>query len=230
MKKNIEFLGFIPARGGSKRLIRKNLRKIIDKELIYYTIREAQKSLNIDQIIFSTEDSEIASVAKFYGSELIDIRPDYLADDKTTNIEVMQYYIKKLSKMGTVVQNIVLLQPTSPLRTFQDIDNAIEIFKASDLPTLASVVGPYKKRHPIFMRKTLKSSKEVLTPLKINHEDNVFKYNASIYIAKVEYLMTKNSIFSDPQAFYLMKESQIDIDTEEDLEVAEAIMRLKNRI
>lgn len=227
MQKNIEFLGIIPARGGSKRLHRKNIQKICGKELISYSIVAAKNSKYLDKTIFSTEDLEISKVAKKHGANDIHIRPSYLAGDSITNIEVIKFYLEKFDKdMNLRVENVVLLQPTSPLRTHEDIDNAIEIFKSSNLPTLASVIGPYKKRHPILMRKDISTNFNEMSPLEIDHNNEIYKYNASIYIASAQFIRTNNTIFSNPQSFYLMEDYKVDIDTEEDLKVAEAIMKL----
>lgn len=125
-------LGVIPARGGSKGISRKNIRKICGKELIAWSIASAQKSRLLDDFIVSTEDPEIKKIAISYGAKAVD-RPEHLAADDATTISVLQHVVE--------VKNpdiVVVLQPTSPIRSDNLIDMCIERFIASKADNLAT--------------------------------------------------------------------------------------------
>lgn len=217
---DINYLGIIPARLGSRRLKRKNIKKLRGKELIYYTINSAQQSNRLDKTIFSTDSEEIRQLATKYNAYCPFLRPKNLADHTTTNLHVILHAVEWLkSEFGFNIHNIVLLQPTSPFRTSQDIDHAINIFESNNYPTLASVCGPYSKRHPTLM----KVCNEEMVKYCNNENTPYYVYNASIYIAKLSHLYTKMSLFSEKQSFYVMSEYKIDIDTEEDFYAADLI-------
>ena len=140
-------LGVIPARGGSKRLPRKNILKLANKPLIQYTIEAAQKSKLLDNFIFSTEDTEIRNIAeKIIGSKISYKRPSSIAGDKTRNSETNTRVKMVWKKIFKKVYAVVLLQPTTPFRTSIHIDEAIKTFLNSSKNVLASVSGPHKKR------------------------------------------------------------------------------------
>lgn len=132
----MEVLAIIPARGGSKGLPRKNIRPLNGKPLIAYTIEESKKSEYINRIVVSTEDKEIAEVSNKYGAKIIK-RPLELAKDNTPTIDVVLHTLDDLKNNEPDI--IVLLQPTSPLRTSQDIDNAIKSFIEQDCDSVVSV-------------------------------------------------------------------------------------------
>ena len=123
----MEILSIIPARGGSKGIKRKNLKPILNKPLIAYTIEASLKSKYITRTIVSSEDSEILEVSKSFGAEIIK-RPDELAQDETKTAPVMQHVLENLEKQGYKADYVVLLQPTCPLRDDKYIDNAFEYY------------------------------------------------------------------------------------------------------
>jgi CMP-N,N'-diacetyllegionaminic acid synthase len=133
-------LGVIPARGGSKRIPRKNIRPLHNSPLIAYTIRAAQDSQLLTTWVVSTEDEKIRDVALSYGAYVIR-RPEELASDLTSSDEVA---LHALEWMGPGYDIVVLLHPTSPIRNPRHIDRAIETLWNSDAPSLASV--EYAKR------------------------------------------------------------------------------------
>ena len=123
----MEILSIIPARGGSKGIKRKNLKPILNKPLIAYTIEASLKSKYITKTIVSSEDSEILEVSKSFGAEIIK-RPDELAADETKTAPVMLHVIEELEKQGYKSDYIVLLQPTCPLRDESYINNAFDYY------------------------------------------------------------------------------------------------------
>ena len=121
----MEILSIIPARGGSKGIKRKNLKPILDKPLVAYTIEASLKSKYITKTIVSSEDSEILKVSENFCAEVI-IRPDELAQDETKTAPVMLQVLEELEKTGYKADYVVLLQPTCPLRDEEYIDSAFE--------------------------------------------------------------------------------------------------------
>ena len=117
-------LGIIPARGGSKRLPRKNILELAGKPLIGWTIEAARQSKFIDRVVVSTEDHEIGEVADHFGADVPFYRPPILAEDSATTLDVVINLIEALKKHGDFYEYIILLQPTSPLRRASHIDNA----------------------------------------------------------------------------------------------------------
>lgn len=133
MKNNKKILAVIPARGGSKGVPRKNIKLINGKPLLVWSVLAAKNSKYIDKIIVSTEDKEIAGIASAAGAEILD-RPVRFATDGASNVQVLQHAISKLPEYEIVV----LLQPTSPLRTGELIDKAVERFFQKQADTLAT--------------------------------------------------------------------------------------------
>ena len=129
----MKYLGVIPARGGSKGVPKKNIKPICGKPLIYWSIKSAIDSKKMNDFIISTENKEIAEVANRFGAK-IDNRPEHLATDEATTISVLQ----DLAERYPNVENFVVLQPTSPLRTGALIDECISEFEKASCDSLAT--------------------------------------------------------------------------------------------
>ena len=211
-----KILAIIPARGGSKGVPRKNIRELVGKPLIAWTIEEAKKSKYITRTILSSEDPEIIEVAKRYGCEVPFVRPLELAQDDTPGIEPVLHVVDQCPGFDY----IVLLQPTSPLRTFEDIDGCIELIFKNKSPACVSVsiadISPY-------WMYTMQE-KEQLSPLLTDgffsrRQDlpKVYALNGAVYVAKVSWLQNIKTFITDETIGYVMSESHsLDIDTEED--------------
>jgi N-acylneuraminate cytidylyltransferase len=222
-------LGLIPARGGSKGLPRKNIIPLLGKPLIAWTIEEAKKSKYIDRLILSSEDDEIIRIAKEYGCEVPFKRPVELAQDNTPGIEPVLDAIKKLPNYDYVI----LLQPTSPLRTVEDIDGCVEKCIYNKVNACVSVTEPDKS--PYWMYSL--DDKDKMVPLLDTEEEFTYRQeipkayvlNGAIYVAKANYLLKKKSFVSeDTIAFIMPPERSIDIDSEVDFKLAEIL--IKNNI
>ena len=120
-----EILAIIPARGGSKSIKRKNIRPILGKPMVYYSIEACQKSKYVTRFVVSTEDREIKEICQSFGAEVID-RPFELAQDETKTAPVMLQVADVLEKHGYKPDYILLIQPTSPFRTGEFIDQAFD--------------------------------------------------------------------------------------------------------
>ena len=229
---NKKILAIITARGGSKGIPGKNLKLLNGKPLIYYTVSEAFKSKSLDQVSLSSDSNEIISYCNSLGLIEKYVRPFSLSTDDTPSLSVLQDYVSwKLKAESYKPDLIMLLQPTSPLRTYVDIDNAIEIILKSSADSLVSIV---EAPHQFIPESIMKMEGENLVPfMPFNNKNNrqskpkYFGRNgAAIYITTYDCLMNKNSLYGDKIIPYLMsKETSIDIDELIDFEICEYFLR-----
>lgn len=131
MIKNTRVVAVIPARAGSKSVIDKNIKLLAGKPLIAWPIDTAKQSRYIDRVIVSTDGEKIATIAKAYGAEVY-IRPDHLAQDNSLVIDCLRELIVRLKSEGELATMLVLLEPTSPLRSLEDVDRVIEKLLSHD--------------------------------------------------------------------------------------------------
>lgn len=219
-------LAVIPARGGSKRLPRKNIKELAGKPLIAWTIEEAKKSKYIDKLILSSEDEEIINVAKMWGCEVPFKRPKKFAQDDTPGVEPVLHVLQMLPGYDYVV----LLQPTSPLRTVEDIDGCLMECIVANSNSCISVTEAEKS--PFWMY-TLTDEK-TLQPIIEQKEDHlrrqenpmVYVLNGAVYIARCDWLMDNKSFRDSKTMAYVMpKKRSIDVDEEIDFKMAESLLR-----
>lgn len=226
-------LAIIPARGGSKGLPGKNIRPLCGKPLIGWTIEQAQQSKYIDEIFVSTDSQEIADVAETFGVSVPDLRPAELASDTATSASFVIYTIEKLKSEGKEFDYIILLEPTSPLRTAQDIDSSIEILKTN--PEVQSVVGVCKAEcaHPAFMVRI--DSNGILAPYldqmrAVRRQDigDLYYFEGTVYVSTIDAFLEKESFYHDKTLPYIVPKSRaFEIDDQEDWFIIESI--IKNR-
>ena len=231
MYKNKKILGIIPARGGSKGVKRKNILKAGGRPLIAWTIVEAKKSRYLDRLILSSEDSEIIAVAKKWGCEVPFVRPKKLAKDETPGIEPVLHAIKTLPQKYDFV---VLLQPTSPLRSVADIDGCIKRCVDGNFPACVSVTEPdkspywmYRIEKKGFIRPLLKSKRSATSRQQLPKS---YILNGAVYVADCKWLLHYKAFIAKGTVGYVMpKERSIDIDSELDLKLATLLMTGKTR-
>lgn len=212
------FLGLITARGGSKRLPGKNLALLGGKPLIAWTVIEARKSKYLDRVVITSEDQSIIDVAKEHGAEAPFTRPMALAQDKTSSFDVA---LHALEALGENFDYLVLLQPTSPLRTSSDIDGCIEFALNNGAASVTSV-APVDKS-PLWMY--FLSAEGRLEPIIGKEDEGKLDFstaciaNGAVYVEEVEWFL-KNKTFVNAETLgYLMPDVRsVDIDTAEDLE------------
>jgi len=148
-----KILTIIPARGGSKGLMKKNIRPLLGKPLIAWTIEAARQSRLVTSIYISTDDPEIAKISEEYGVKVPELRPAELATDRSSIYDVINYILDNLAKKGQTFDIIILLEPTSPLRKKGEIDRAIELFiKNYDKADSLISVGEVQLEHPYTMK------------------------------------------------------------------------------
>lgn len=225
-------VGFIFARGGSKGVPRKNIRLLAGKPLIAYAIETAFQSEFIDRIVVSTDDQEIAQVARDYGAEVPFLRPKELAQDNSPEWLAWRHAIHVLNEIDTGKQLdvFVSIPTTAPLRAVEDVDNTIKIFLESD----ADIVITIKKagRHPSFNMVTLdeKNYAKLVLPLDkgiTRRQDAPLVYDITTvaYVGNPKFIMESNNIFKGKvKAAIIPEERGLDIDTELDFQFAEFLM------
>ena len=227
MYKNNNFLAIVPARSGSKGLPGKNIKELCGKPMIAYTIEQALRSKYINDVIISTDSADIEKIAVEYGAKSHFLRPGYLASDNAKAIDNYIYTIDRLNKyFGYNIENFVLLQPTSPLRSTEDIDGAIELFieKKAD-----SVISYTEEYHPIEWHKYITADGKVENIFEerlLNRQEIRKSYfpNGAVFVFDYK-LLKQNKYYGDNSYAYIMpRERSIDIDTIEDFKYAEFIM------
>lgn len=220
-----EILAIIPARGGSKRLPGKNVKLLCGKPLIAYTIEAALGADFVHRTVVSTEDKEIAKIARKYGAEVIK-RPNELATDTTLIQPVLEHAVKFLEeKEGYRPDIIVLLNPTSPLRGSQDIDRAAHDFIQGGAETLISVYPCY-----LCLWRRISGGGYVAN-YDVEHKPRTqdmpiqLRENGAIYMASRKFLLENHNLLGKHVVLSRMAETaSIDIDTVLDFIIAEAIL------
>ncbi len=224
-------LALIPARGGSKGLPRKNVLEVGGKPLIAWTIAEAKKSKYVDRLILSSDDQEIIGIAKQWGCEVPFVRPTELARDDTPGIEPVLHGIEALPEKYDLV---VLLQPTSPLRSVQDIDGCIERCLEEKAKACVSVAVPEKSPYWMYSVNDHHRMSPILklegTTERRQDLPKVYALNGAVYVADCEWLMEKKTFVAEETVAYEMpKERSIDIDTELDLTLFKVLIMEKKK-
>ena len=223
MSKNPIVLAVIPARGGSKRLPRKNILPLAGYPVIAYTIKAAQGAERLTHWLVSTDDEEIAAVAHDYGAPVPFLRPAALAGDTDRNSAVMRHALEWMEREhGLRYDVVMLLQPTSPIRKSTHIDEAVELLWASQLDTLASVKGPIYKRDP-YIKAVRNGVLEPYNPAETEALwEPCYTYNASIYAMKRDFFLREQRFVSQRSVPLIMdRYHSADIDEEIDLVIAE---------
>lgn len=228
-----KFLGLIPARGGSKNIPLKNIKLLLGKPLIAYTIEEALKSKYLERVIVSTDDTQIAQVAEEYGAEIPFIRPKELATDTSPTLPVIQHALLSLEPQGYRPNFVVLLQPTSPLREVKHIDEAIKKILVTNADSVITLTE--SEIHPYWLRKL---AGDRVTPfIEIDEEPlrrqdlpPIYKLNGAVVVSKREVILSgKSWPQQDVRAIIMEAIDSIDIDTPLDFYIAEKLMELKKR-
>lgn len=199
----MEVVGLVTARGGSQRLPRKNVLPLAGKPMIAWTIEAALQSEALTRVIVSTDDEEIARVSREYGAEVPFSRPTELAEADSDHVAVVEHALDWLAEHEGVQPDwVLLLQPTSPLRTAEDIDACVALARESAAPAVVSVTAPTA----------------TITP------------NGALYLSRVASLRAERRFVPPGTIAYSMPtERSVDVDTAEDFALAEAALRERSR-
>ena len=224
-------LGLIPARGGSKGIPGKNLVSLCGKPLLQYTCEAAKKSRTLTRTIVSTDDQAIADATRGFGIDVPFLRPKELSDDSTPMIDVLLQTLAELAKTGQEPDILVLLQPTSPLRTAQDIDDAVTLLEKTGADTVVSVIEVPHQFVPSSLMSLdgdkLHSYSNQASPLLRQGKQRLYARNGpAVLVLRTDFLKKAKNFYSgDTRALLMPRERSIDIDDAFDLRLAEMILQ-----
>jgi CMP-N-acetylneuraminic acid synthetase len=232
-----KILAIIPARGGSKGVPRKNIYLVAGKPLIAYTLEAALAVRHrLHRLIVSTDDAEIAKVARRYGVDVPFMRPADLAGDGVPMFPVLQHAVRTVEAMDNVhLDWVLLLQPTAPFRTPQDIESALDLAAGGGCDSVISVVQVFAV-HPKLMKRI---ENDRLLPFCIEEQEGTrrqdyqppaYMRNGAIYLTRRAVLMEQNSIWGQVIRPYIMPEERsVSIDSEMDMKLAELMLAERSR-
>lgn len=227
-----KILAIIPARGGSKGLPGKNIKKLLDKPLIGWSISQAIESKYIDKIFVSTDSQEIADVAECFGVKVPSLRPSYLASDTASSMDFIEYTINMMEKHGEYFDYLILLEPTSPLRDVEDIDKSLETL--INHPNAKSIVGVCKSegQHPISLTKIqdgfLVPYIERTASVRRQDLETLYFFEGTIYATSIEGFRRYRLFYhKECLAYIVPKWKSFEIDDFIDFTIIESIMKLK---
>lgn len=230
--KLLKYLLIIPARCGSKGIFFKNIVNIKNKPLIYYTLNVAKSLFEenlVDQLYVSTDCIEIAKVCEDLGFKIEKLRSQKNSTDNAKTVDVILEILEEFNQKKISFENIIILQPTSPLRTYKNVKEALCLFQDEKSDSLISVFNDETLSMDILYKK--KST--ILQPIGINHNSGkqrqknqkLYIRNGAIYIVKVDYLLKNKKIISENPSFIEMnKIESINIDSHIDLEMAKKFL------
>ena len=224
-------LGIITARGGSKGIPNKNIAPLHGKPLIAYTIEAAKRSKLLIRTMISTDSEEIAAIAKQYGAEVPFMRPPELSTDAALALDVLAHAIRYAEEHdGQTFDYVMMLQPTSPLRTGEDIDACIRIAVESDADSVFSM-----KELPDFAPQKMKTirngqifpflEEEKGQSAPRSRAEKVYKRNCAIYLTRTELILQGDQFGKKSMAYVMPRERSIDINDPVDLELTEFWMK-----
>ena len=226
----MKICGLIPARGGSKGVPRKNIRMLGDKPLIAYTIDDARKSKYLSNVIVSTDDIEIANIAKFYGAEIPFMRPKTLAQSETPTVDVIKHVINFYESIGEKFDLYCILQPTTPYRIENDIDGTIEKLIETNADTSMTI---YKVPHAfnpywVYFKNSndqLKLSIKNDKVLRRQELPHAYARAGTAYVIKNETIKKYNSIYGEKIVGYEINNIlDVNIDEMNDWNKAEKLL------
>lgn len=226
-------LGIVPARGGSKGIPRKNIRLLGGKPLLQYTAEAAKQATRLERTLLSTDDREIAELGERLGLWVPFLRPPELARDDTPTLDVLLHLVEWLHQNGMGYDAYCLLQPTTPFRTVQEIDAAVELLAQSDADAVVSVIPVPKHYHPAWQMKIAGDGALVLwNDGSLNHivtrrQDLSQTYirSGSIYVMRDATLREKKSLYGDKcLPFLVSTDRHINLDMLDDWARAEEML------
>lgn len=218
-------MGLIPARGGSKGIPGKNIKPMAGKPLIAWTIEAALRSDLLDAVVVSTDDTEIAAVARRVGAIVPFLRPTALAQDSTPGIDPVLHALDLLPEFTAVL----LLQPTSPLRTTADIDACLRLARNRQAPSVVSVSEPDTHPYWTYRLGSDQSLQQFLDSPPVTRRQDlppVFALNGALYYAQSHWLRQgRRLVGAETLAYVMPRERSVDIDNLLDWRMAELLLK-----
>lgn len=226
----MENIAVIPARSGSKGLKDKNIKALLGKPLLAYSIEAAEKSGLFDEIFVSTDSELYAKIAREWGASVPFLRSRELSTDTASSWDVMKETLIKFRDVGKEFATAALLQPTSPLRTEEDINAGYNRMIEKDANAIVAVC---EVDHSPLWSNTLPEDFSMNGFINSNYVNvprqvlpTYYRINGALYIVKTEYLMRSDNLYAEKSyAFVMSKEHSIDIDSELDFMIAETLVR-----
>lgn len=227
-------LGIIPARGGSKGIPRKNVAPLAGQPLLTYTALATRDSRLVTRTVLSTDSEEIAGIGRELGLEVPFLRPPHLAQDDTPTLSVIQHLLHALGDRDKYSPDVVVvLQPTSPLRTGAHIDAAVHLLWDTGA---ASVVSVCPVEHPVDWLRRLDSEHRVRPTLpgaqsaaRRQAAEPVYRLNGAIYVTRPSVIAAGSLLGEDTRGFVMRAEESVDIDTPFDLQLAEFLLQTRSK-
>jgi CMP-N,N'-diacetyllegionaminic acid synthase len=223
-------LAIIPARSGSKGLKDKNIKMLNGKPLLAYTIEAAIESAIFQDVMVSTDSEEYAAIAIQWGANVPFLRSRELSSDTISSWEVVKDVIVNYKSSGQEFDTIALLQPTSPLRRMEDITNGYMQLKTKKANAIVAVCEV--EHSPLWCNILPEDNSLVnflddrLIEKPRQYLPTFYRINGALFIIKTDYLMSTDNIYKEKCfALVMPKENSIDIDDENDLKIAEIMMR-----
>lgn len=221
----MNILGVIPARGGSVGIPRKNIYPLMGKPLIAYAIQAAYSAASLNRVIISTDDDEIAAVARDLGADVPFMRPADLAQSQTPTVSVIEHALKMLEP--TQFDAVVVIQPTAPLRLAEDIDNAVELL-TDEFDSVVSVAEVSHQFNPNWIHQIEDNTLHPYIedgPLKFTRRQDlppVYYRNGAVYVTRCAVLAESRNLYGNRTAAYIMPpERSVNIDSLSDIWLAE---------
>ena len=219
-------LAIIPARGGSKGLPGKNVRPLAGKPLLAWTLQAAQECPLLDRTILSSDDEEIMAVARRFGGEVPFVRPDHLASDTASSMEVILHALDTLPEHYPWV---VLLQPTSPLRRMEEIAASLEICQREGAPACVTVTPAKSPLWCYFLegdQRMIPVLGQDNTQVGRQQLPSAYALNGAVYVARSDWLRERRTFVTEETRAHVMPaERSVDIDTAFDFQWAEWLLR-----
>lgn len=224
-------LAIIPARSGSKGLVNKNVKPLLGKPLLAYSVEAAIQSKIFDEIIVSTDSQEYANIAKSYGASVPFMRDEELSNDYASSWDVVKDILHRYENVGEFFDTVCLLQPTSPLRDSDHIRSAYDMLNHKKAESIISVT---EMEHSPQWTNTLPNdlSMEGFIKSDIYNRNRqslepYYRLNGALYIVKTAHLLQNDSIYGKKSFAYIMAaDKSIDIDTLSDFIIAEAYLKM----
>ncbi|WP_305862899.1 acylneuraminate cytidylyltransferase family protein [Helicobacter cholecystus] len=234
MYQDKSFLAIIPARSGSKGLPNKNIKNLCGHPLMAWSIKAGLKSKYIDKVVVTTDSEEYAEIAKSYGAEAPFLRPKELSLDTSTTFDSIKHTIDFYqNELQQTFDYIVLLEPTSPLREVEDIDNAIEILFSNQ--EASSIVGVCKSesQNPAFLIRLQPHSQLIegyinkdFTPIRRQDIEDFYFFEGTIYVSEINALLKNQNFYHKNAMGYIVpKWKSLDVDDEDDFLMVETMMK-----
>lgn len=221
-------IAIIPARSGSKGLPDKNIKNLCGKPMLAYSIEAAKNSGVIDVIHVSTDSDKYAEIARKYGADVPFLRSEKLSGDQAGTWDTVRYVLEKYRELGKEFDMVTLLQPTSPLRLAEDIQNTEKLYREKNA---SAVIGVCEMEHSPLWSNTLPKDGSMngflskVTNVQRQQLDTYYRINGAMYMINAEIIKNQDEIYGEGSYAYIMpKERSVDIDDQMDFKIAEMYM------